>query len=94
MLYTSAGTWQVEGHPAFGRGAVRAARIHRVLEDPTWNWCGLATFYIVIAAGGIVLLYALHWTGLISSISSWLGWVVATLVPGNLTLLKLLLQVQ
>eukprot|EP00752_Nemacystus_decipiens_P001624 g1581.t1 len=28
----------IEGHPDFGRGAVRAARINQLLDDPTWNY--------------------------------------------------------
>ncbi|CAM9963432.1 unnamed protein product, partial [Ectocarpus sp. 4 AP-2014] len=30
----------IESHPDFGRGAVRAARIKKLLKDPSWNWCG------------------------------------------------------
>lgn len=85
---------QVEGHPAFGRGTVRAARINELLGNGSWSWCGIATFYIVVAVLGITTLYVLHWTGVVDGISKVAGWILATLVPGGLTLLKLLLEVQ
>ena len=89
----SAPTGQVERHPAFGRGAVRAARITKVLQDPSWNWGGLVTFFVSIAALGISVLYALHWTGVAAKASNSLNLIVGLLVPGVLTGLKLLIQV-
>ncbi|CAM9719996.1 unnamed protein product, partial [Ectocarpus fasciculatus] len=53
----------VEKHTAFGRGAVRAVRIKSVLEDPSWNWCGFATFYVTVALLGIVVVLVLNATG-------------------------------
>ena len=85
---------QVERHQAFGRGAVRAARIIKLLQDPSWNWGGLVTFYIVVAVLVVVVLYVPHGTGIVPVISGGWRWATATLVPTVLTLLKLLLQVQ
>lgn len=72
---------------------MRAARINKLLEDPSWNWCGLVTFYIVVTALGFIALLLLNWTGVVADISKSLGWAFATVVPGALTLLKLLLKV-
>lgn len=85
---------QVEAHPAFGRGTVRAARINKLLMDPSWNWCGFANFYTGVAVLGIVVLVVLDQSNANSGFSNATRWTSATLVlPGVLTLLKLLFQV-
>lgn len=89
----SAHTPQVEAYPAFGRGAVRAARIKKLLEDPSWNWCGFATFFFVFAVLGIIVVLSLQWTSETADISNGAGWVAAFGVPVVLTLLKLFVKV-
>lgn len=92
-LLAASSIGQVERHQAFGRGAVRAARINELLEDSSWNWCGLATFYVFVTLMGFIAVYVLHWTNAIPDISISVRWILATLVPGGLTLLKMLLKV-
>lgn len=87
---------QGEKYTAFGRGAVRAARIKTVLEDPSWNWCGLATFYSTVALLGIVVVVVLNETGAVGDTKEGfkhLQWAVATLLlPGGLSLLYILVH--
>lgn len=72
---------------------MRAARIEKLLKDPSWNWCGLVTFFIVSAVLGIIVVLSLQWTGGTADISSGVGWVAAFGPSVVLTLLKLFFKV-
>ncbi|CAM9270543.1 unnamed protein product, partial [Pylaiella littoralis] len=81
---------QVEGHAAFGRGVVRAARIMRVLRDPSWNWFGLVLFYTMFALLGLAVVAL---TSTVGAIDHAVRWTAAAVVfPGGLTLLNFLHQ--
>lgn len=86
--------WQVEGHEACGRGVVRAARIRTLLQSPSWNWCGLVTFFFVIAALGGIVVAVINTTDILDNFTPAVQWMVALLgLPGALTLANFLLQV-
>lgn len=86
-------TGQVESHPGFGRGAVRAARISKLLQDPSWTWCGFVTFFIVVAVAAILVIFLLRWTDVTAGVNKAVGWLVVVFLPAGLTILKLLLEV-
>lgn len=81
---------KVEEHPAFGRGAVRAARVTRILQDPSWNWSGFLMLYTVVAVLGVALVVMLNETDALHVVR----WVLAVLgLSGVPTLLAFLFQV-
>lgn len=86
----SALTGKVEEDPAFGRGAVRAARVTRILQDPSWNWSGFLMLYTVVAVLGIAAVVVLIETDAVHVVR----WVLAVLgLSGVPTLLAFLFQV-
>lgn len=76
---------------------MRAARIKKLLKDPSWNWCDLATFYFTVLLVGTVVVLVLNATDAldgIGQVTEGLQYAVATLLlPGGLTLLNILVQV-
>ncbi|CAM9839363.1 unnamed protein product [Scytosiphon promiscuus] len=90
---------KVEGHPAFGRGIVRAARIKKVLESSSWDWCGFLTLYAVVAILGAIIVAVLNSTSNTDEAMGGLGqawrWALAILgLPSTLTVLSFLFQMR
>ncbi|CAM9290709.1 unnamed protein product [Scytosiphon promiscuus] len=90
---------KVEGHPAFGRGIVRAARITKVLESSSWDWCGFLTLYAAIAILGAIVVAVLNATSNTDEAMGGLGqagrWALAILgLPSTLTVLSFLFQMR
>lgn len=84
----------METHEAFGRGEVRAARVLRLLSSSDWNWCGVFTFYFVVAALGVIVVLLTSHIDIGVNIESASRWLFAILgIPGVLTVLKVLIQV-
>lgn len=71
---------------------MRAARIMRVLRDPSWNWFGLILFYTMFALLGLAVVAL---TSTVGAIDHAVRWTAAAVVfPGGLTLLNFLHQVR
>lgn len=85
---------QVEEHPAFGRGVVRAARVTKILHDSSWDWSGLLLLYALVALVGIAAVVVLNTTDADYGFRDVKQWVLVVLgLPGVAALLAFLFQV-
>lgn len=96
MVFLSRASNQVEGNDEFGRGVVRQKRIQNVLKDYSWNLCGTATCFVIIAVVLFALLLVLAALDVVPDVAE--AWKSATAlvlgIPGVLALFQLLSQVE
>eukprot|EP00752_Nemacystus_decipiens_P005720 g5177.t1 len=79
----------VEEH--LGRGAVRAARVTSILEDPSWTWSGFLMLYTIVAVLGIAAVVLLNEPNAVQVVQ----WVLSVLgLSGVPTLLLFLFQMR